>query len=173
MACLGGFSILCTFYHLCHNRRYDTRDEIVDYIPKYFKPYELLPKKVYWKLEHAGWSEVRMWSLFDPRTLHAGDKIRERYGKMVANTWYWGGVHQYRGFRDQWCRIGALWSQHRYGRAEDLVPMEVTVEEIWEDIEAGNNFLYITCIEKSSSKKKVTWLHHDERNFKGLLIVYP
>ena len=143
------------------------------YIPKWFKPYELLPRRLYVELLNKGWSEKRMWQLFDSRTLYVNDKIRERYGKMIANTYHWGGEHQFRGFRPRWCTLGADWSQHRFARATDLVPVEVTVEEIWADIEMGINYNFITCIEKSSSKKKVNWLHHDERNFKGLLIVYP
>ena len=141
----------------------------MNYIPKFFKPYELLPKVLYLKLKREGWSDEQMWArFFDPRTLHVNDKIRRRYGKMVANTWYWGGRHQYRGFRTRWCKVGAIYSQHRYGRASDLDPVEVTAEEIRQDIIAGNNFLHITCIEAS-----ISWLHHDERNYEGLLIVNP
>jgi len=139
----------------------------MDYIPKYFKPYELVPRSTYELLKNRPWI---IWQLFDPRTLLVGDRLRKRYGKMVANDWFWGGRHQYRGWRPARCKVGATYSQHRFGRAEDLVPQECTVEEIWGDIKAGNNFLYITCIEIGA---KVTWLHHDERNYGGLLIVSP
>jgi len=142
----------------------------MDYIPKWFEPYELVPKVTYELLKNKPWM---IWQLFDPRTLRVGDKIRQRYGKMIANTWYWGGIHQYRGWRPTRCTVGAARSQHRFGRAQDLVPVEVTVEEIWADIEAGEDFGGISCIEKSRPGHKVTWLHHDERNYKGLLIVYP
>jgi len=145
---------------------------VMDYTPKYFQPYELVPRSTYELYKGKGKLD-QIWWLFDPRTLKVGDLIRERYGKMVANTWWWGGRHEFRGWRPSWCNIGAKRSQHRFGRAEDLVPAEVTVEEIWADIEAGQDFHWLTCIEKSSRRKKVTWLHHDERNYKGLLIVYP
>lgn len=144
----------------------------MDYVPKYFQPYELVPRETYKLLVRLGKLD-QVWWLFDPRTLRVGDRIRERYGKMVANTWWWGGRHHYRGWRPPGCKIGTTRSQHRFGRAEDLVPIEVTVEEIWDDIEKGNDFGGITCIEKSGPTKKVTWLHHDERNYLGLLIVYP
>ena len=140
----------------------------MDYIPKYFKPYELVPKATYELLKNRPWI---IWYLFDPRTLYTGDKIRQRYGKMIANTWYWGGEHQYRGWRPHDCEIGAGYSQHRFGRAEDLVSVECTVEEIRQDIKKGNQghiFQYITCIEDG-----VSWLHFDTRNYKGLLIVNP
>lgn len=141
----------------------------MNYIPTYFKPYELLSETFYTKLKKRGWSDERIWQVFfDARTLYVGDKIRRRYGKVIANTWYWGGKHHYRGFREPSCTVGAIYSQHRFGRAQDLEPAEVTVEEIRKDIKKGENFHYITCIEEN-----VLWLHHDERNYKGLLIVYP
>jgi len=142
----------------------------MDYIPKYFRPYELIPKETYELLKNRPWV---VWQLFDPRTLYVGDRIREKYGKMICNTWWWGGTHQYRGWRPIGCKEGAEYSQHRFGRALDLVPMGATVEDIWSDIEAGDNFNYITCIEKGSAETEITWLHFDTRNYKGLLIVYP
>ena len=135
----------------------------MDYIPKHFKPYELVPKVTFRTI-----SERVIWYLFDPRILYVVDHIRKRYGKMIANTWYWGGEHQYRGWRPPRCEIGAVYSQHRFGRALDLVPTEVTVEEIRRDIKKGESFHFITCIEEG-----VSWLHVDVRNYKGLLIIKP
>lgn len=133
----------------------------MDYIPEHFKPYELVPKTIFRTV-----SEKVIWFLFDPRILYVADHIRKRYGKMIANTWYWGGEHQYRGWRPLRCKIGAVYSQHRFGRAIDLVPVEVTVDEIRQDIKRGENFHFISCIEEG-----VSWLHVDVRNYKGLLIV--
>ena len=133
------------------------------YIPKYFKPYELVPRIIYESLP-----ERKIWQLFDQRVLHVADRIRERYGKMIANTWYWGGRHQYRGWRHPGCKIGARYSQHRYGRALDLVPQQITAEEIRQDIKEGEIFIHITCIED-----EVFWLHFDVRNYAGLLIITP
>lgn len=135
------------------------------YVPKYFKPYELVPRTTYTLLKNRPWI---IWQLFDPHVLLVGDQIRQRYGKMVANTWYWGGKHQYRGWRSARCKVGATYSQHRFGRAEDLVPLEITAEEIRQDIKDLNPFPLITCIEDG-----VSWLHFDTRNYSGLLIVKP
>jgi len=137
----------------------------MDYIPKYFQPYELVPRATYELLKDKPW---RIWQLFDPRTLQVGDLIRIRYGKMVANTWYWNGVCQYRGWRPPGCSVGTEYSQHCFGRAEDLVPVQCTAEEIRQDIIKGNAFHWITCIEEG-----IPWLHFDTRNYKGLLIVKP
>jgi len=138
----------------------------MDYIPKYFQPYELVPRETYELLKDKPWI---IWQLFDPRVLYTADKIRQFYGKMIANTWYWDGVHQYRGWRSGNCEIGAKYSQHKFGRALDLVPAEVTAEEIRQDIKLGKHghiFQYITCIEDG-----VGWVHFDVRNHKGLLII--
>ena len=143
----------------------------MDYTPKYFASYELVPKTTYELLKDRPWI---IWQLFDPRALYTADKIRQRYGKMVANTWFWKGGHQYRGWRPGDCKVGAEYSQHRFGRAIDLVPVEVAAEEIRQDIKKGKTgsdgsiFQYITCVEDG-----VGWLHFDVRNYRGLLMVNP
>jgi len=142
----------------------------MDYIPKYFKPYELVPEATYGLLKNKPWI---IWQLFDPRALYVGDAIRMRYGKMIANTWYWDKKHQYRGWRPARCKIGATYSQHRFGRALDLIPVEVTAEEIRQDIIQADSkgtelFPHLTCIEI-----EIQWLHFDVRNYDGLLIVTP
>lgn len=139
----------------------------MDYIPKWFEPYELVPRATYELFEKRN-ELYKIWWLFDPRILLVGDRIRKRYGKMVANTWWWEGRHEYRGWRPPNCPIGAELSQHKFGRAEDLVPIECTAVEIREDIKTGENFGYVTCIEQD-----IRWLHVDCRNYRGLLIVTP
>jgi len=137
------------------------------YKPKHFQPYELVPKPTFDRFKN---SLYRIWWLFDSRMLFTADALRDRYGKMVANDWFWGGSNQYRGWRPWDCDVGAELSQHKFGRALDLIPVETTAEEIRRDIEKGNDLLfkYITCIEG-----KVFWLHFDCRDHDGLLIVNP
>jgi hypothetical protein len=139
------------------------------YKPKYFQIYELLPQAF---LEaNAGQGDL-LWLMFDRRVLWTADRLRERYGPMQANTWYWGGKHQYRGWRPWNCSIGAFLSQHKFGRAEDLVPLKYDVQKIREDIvtERDNpDFQHITCLEDN-----IPWLHFDTRNWtNGILIVNP
>jgi len=137
----------------------------MDYIPKYFKPYELVPETTYRLLKNKPWV---IWQLFDPRTLYVADLLRKRFGRMIANTWYWGGKHQYRGWRPARCEEGATHSQHRFGRGLDLVPRETTAEAMRVVVKGGENFCHITCIEDL-----VWWFHFDVRNYKGLLVVRP
>lgn len=114
------------------------------YKPENFKLYELVPKALY---EAYHGSDI-LWYLFDDRILLAGDLISMKYGPCIANDWYWGGQYQWRGFRTADCPEGALLSQHKFGRAEDLIPQDVTAEEIRRDILAGKVASgLITCIE--------------------------
>ena len=134
------------------------------YKPKYFRLEELVPPDMF-----ATVPAKYLWWALDWRVLWTADRLRERYGKMIANTWLWGGDHKERGLRDPMTSTGAAWSQHKFGRALDLVPVETTAEEIREDIRAETAypyaFKYITCIETG-----VPWLHFDDRNWEGGLL---
>jgi hypothetical protein len=141
-------------------------------IPKHFMLVELLPADFY--AHYFPQYGQRLWQLFDPRILQAADAIRARYGKMVVNTWFWGGKSQYRGFRPAGCATGAELSQHRFGRAIDLVPVSCTAEEIRVDLRnfcKGADMLdhrnHISRVEN-----KVAWLHIDCANTTMDVIVF-
>ena len=142
------------------------------YKPRNFELYELLPRKFYIDNSYQG---DRLWFMFDGRMLWTQQRLREYYGcKFVMNTWWWGGKHQYRGWRPWKCKVGAMLSQHKFARAGDSVPLEVSADEIRNDIltKDREEFQYITCIEMD-----VDWLHFDVRNHQkdkfGILKVYP
>ncbi|WP_027368194.1 hypothetical protein [Desulfocurvibacter africanus] len=146
----------------------------MSYIPTHFTWPELLPESIYRELELV--KRLDRCALFlDDRILITADRLRQRYGKLVCNTWFFGGQHQFRGYRPQGCGVGALLSQHRFGRALDLVPVQATAAEIRADIRAHPEleaFGHITCVEDG-----VGWLHVDCRNRdragQGILFVKP
>lgn len=129
----------------------------------------------------------RLWSVFDDRLLITRDRLRARYGVAIMNTWHSEkmmeayGLHQWRGYRDSSSPyvekngtnpFGNI-SQHRFGRADDIVFLEVSAADVRSDILADPfhpDFEYITCIEDG-----VTWLHYDVRSQdkikNGILIV--
>ena len=138
----------------------------MSYIPKYFKIEEVTSPDICDPLD------ANQWFLFDDRILWTADRIRSRYGKIVCNTWLWNGQHTFRGFRPWSCQVGSKRSQHKLGRALDLIPIEVTVDELRNEIIANpirEEFKFITAIESD-----VSWLHIDCRNYdkarNGLLI---
>jgi hypothetical protein len=94
----------------------------------------------------------------DDRMIKTADVIREYFGKPVQiNTWASGGDRRWSGLRDQSCTIGADISQHRYGRALDMIVCGIPAEEIRAEIIANQEcFKYITRMEDG-----VSWLHID------------
>ena len=137
------------------------------YIPRHFELYEMLPKKIYEATMHLG---NKRWEWFDDRMLMTSDFLRNTFGKMTMNDWYWGGNTQYRGWRPFDCEIGAEWSQHKFARAGDSVFEKITALEVRKYVIAHPQaFHYITCIEMG-----VPWFHFDTRNYTGgILQVYP
>jgi hypothetical protein len=129
----------------------------MSYIPKHFKIEELVSPDI------CDPSNPNQWFLFDERILITADRLRERYGVMYCNTWMWGGQHTFRGFRTWATKVGSANSQHKLGRALDLIPMCVDVDKVRNDIIANptrEEFEYIMAIELG-----VPWLHIDCRNY--------
>ncbi|RLC68309.1 MAG: hypothetical protein DRH97_03565 [Chloroflexi bacterium] len=128
------------------------------YIPKYFDIKELTPPEMgsIIKKHGAAWAWA---TLFDPRLLKTMDYLREQFGVLYANNWKQGTC--YRGFRPDGCDIGATYSQHRFGRAVDLIPKELSASEIRQEIlrcQNGPRYQYIGGLEMG-----IHWLHIDTR----------
>jgi len=142
------------------------------YEPRHYGIRELVPRSVF---DRFG-GDQNIWLIFDGKTLRVADLVRDRYGKMLANTWPFGGEYEFRGFRPWGCGVGAELSQHKLGRAIDLDPQEATPEEIRRDILSGNApdiAGLITCLEMD-----ISWLHMDRGNREadpetGIQLVYP
>lgn len=135
------------------------------YHPEFFQLCELVPAD-----EFRVYPAHVLWSLFDSFILMAADALRRFYGKMLANTWYWGGGHQYRGWRPPGCTVGAPLSMHRFARAIDLEPLETSAAEIRADMRRYPKwaiFKYISRVEDD-----VAWLHIDRANVAGDGIVF-
>lgn len=133
------------------------------YKPEYFKAYELVPKKIY-----NQYGEKSLWFL-DNRILIAADDLRRKYGKATINDWYWGGNYDSRGFRPPQDQDGANLSQHRFGRALDIVFESGDVYEIREDIlDKPNKFPFINAVELD-----ISWLHIDCRNCNRIMTFKP
>lgn len=142
---------------------------MLGYQPRHFQLYELVPKFAYENIDH-----YKLWVCWRPEVLWTADMLRETYGKMVVNDWFWGGDYQYRGWRPQHPPIGERWSnwtQHAWWNALDCKFQDVTTDQVREDIKANRYpvvFQHIRCIEEGTS-----WLHFDCRNVQQLLIVKP
>ena len=122
---------------------------------KHFRLEELLPRKFYEEHKHYG---DRLWLIFDGRGLMTIDEMRDRYGKCYINNWLFGGTLQYCGYRPPECSVGAVLSQHRFGRGFDLHFANVTAEEVRREILDGK-WPLVKGVELG-----VSWVHIDFRN---------
>lgn len=130
-------------------------------LTNWFELYEVLPEEIYNKIFPIYGEDA--WRLFNGGYLFTLNALRRRYGKLVANTYHWGGSSQYRGYRPLDCKVGSKLSQHKRLRAVDLIPMETTAANIRADILANRHpedFKYITGLELD-----VDWLHIDFREW--------
>lgn len=149
------------------------------FVPNNFSLVEVFPPEM-WKCFEK--DDPRVWLYMNTLTLITIDRLRKRYGPAFMNTYGLServqqayGTHYYRGWRDKHSPIGANLSQHKMGRAGDMVFASVNAELIRRDILAqpyDTTFEYITSIEM-----EVGWLHFDVRPYdkvnKGILKIFP
>ncbi len=127
-----------------------------NYKCNHFAIHELVPESVF---EARG---EKAWELLDDRMLITLDRLRDRYGKMTINNWYWGGSREFSGLRVFGCPYFSPYSQHTFGRAADPVFAETTAEQVRQDFLNNPDdecFEYINSIELG-----VSWFHFDTRN---------
>jgi hypothetical protein len=130
------------------------------YIPTHFKAVELVPKALYQKYKSRG--DNWFWqTIFDERLLIVIDAIRTSFGSMTINDWSWQGSNQYRGFRPPNCGVGATLSQHRFGRAADLIPKDIHPDEIRDHIIAHQHETIWSLV--GALEMDISWLHVDVR----------
>ena len=143
---------------------------------KHFIIQELVSKKVY---EAKG---EQCWRWFNPIALRGMDKLRERYGPMRMNDWYWGGQDDGRGYHFVGEEKRSEFSGHRHWGSFDPIFSKVTAKEVRIDLlghEPTSNgvlkpiegFEEITEIEYG---EQVTWFHHRYcSNINGVLVYNP
>lgn len=124
------------------------------YQPIHFSLQELVDPATYEARGH------KAWELLDPRMLQSLDALREQFGPLNVNDWHRGGRFSLRGFRPMTATTGAVYSQHKFGRAIDCQSTRYTAETMRRHILAHpEQYPYITALERD-----VSWLHFDVRN---------
>lgn len=73
----------------------------------------------------------------DERLLITLDRLRERYGSMTVNNWYWGKDREWSGLRTRGSPYFSDFSQHTFGRAADCLFRNHTAEQVGQDILAN------------------------------------
>jgi len=143
------------------------------YKPKHFGIKELVPKDLYNKYSSRG-DDFLFQVIFDERLLRLIDIIRDEFGSMTVCDWSWGGASQYRGYRPPDCSVGAALSQHRFGRAVDMIPKDIMPNEMRKKIIADQNSDKWKVI--GGLEMDITWFHVDVRartNDNKINLFYP
>lgn len=112
--------------------------------------------------------------LLDPRALRVLDDLRDKFGPVTVNNWHSGGTYKESGLRDPFTSTGAMWSQHKFGRAFDCKFKGATPREVFDHLTAhAADWPEITVLEDVD--KTPTWLHFDVRaaSWEGIRVVQP
>ncbi|MBQ5783941.1 MAG: hypothetical protein IIW11_03015 [Bacteroidales bacterium] len=134
------------------------------YIPKYFELYELLPPELYtYDMMTSEVARERAFAnYFDRKLLETIDIIRGKIIKapLICNTWFQDGNRVASGYRSSKCPVGVAKSQHKEGKAVDLVCNKYTAEQMRQMIKENEHLLpYPIRIEEG-----VSWLHIDTKD---------
>ncbi|MGL4616512.1 MAG: hypothetical protein ACRCVV_21995 [Shewanella sp.] len=122
---------------------------------KYFKAFELVPRKTY---ESRGEKAIE---LLDKELLIALDYVREQLGAVTVNTWKSGGQFQYRGLRTPDSKEFSSVSQHSYGKAVDYDVKGMSAEQVRQWLIANRETPELRAI--SFIEMGVSWVHMDTR----------
>ncbi len=98
----------------------------------------------------------------DPRLIKIDQFLRNRFGPVIINNWYDGGLREWSGIRTAGSPFYSFFSEHSWGRASDKLFAYVSAEEVRADIKENYDRYYkmlgLTCIEED-----VSWVHSDVR----------
>lgn len=134
------------------------------YKPKYFELYELMPPELYtYDMMISEEARERAFAnYFDPKLLETIDVVRDIIGlPLICNTWFQDGNRSNCGLRTAQCSVGAAQSQHKLGKAVDLICHKMSAEDMRQKIKANEDKLpYPIRIENG-----VNWLHLDTKDF--------
>lgn len=96
---------------------------------KYFKPYEILPPRIYNEYGDKGLRWI------NPKLLSVMDFLREELGvAIIINNWKKGGSYKYRGLRVKESDVWKELSDHSFGNACDFNANGLSANEIREKI---------------------------------------
>lgn len=130
------------------------------YIPKYFKTYELVPKKI----EEMFENDIVKFKMIDESCLRFLDLCRERYGPLIVNDYKIGGDNQWRGLRTPDSKYYKSGSMHSFGGAIDFVPKNITAQEVIADLKKNRkNKDFLELITRVEDKKDMNWVHFDNK----------
>lgn len=127
-------------------------------ITKNFYDCEVLPKELFVE-------GVDVFDLVNPIIVNVAQHLRDKFGRIDINNWYWNGTFNYSGFRPKKCKIGAKLSAHKEGLALDLKFKDTTPAEVERYILDNQKFFYDLGLRRiESTQVTKTWLHIDMKD---------
>ena len=136
------------------------------YKPLHFRIEELVSRTIYNQYKD------KAWAFFDKKLLVTIDQLREFFDvPLIINDWAFSGSREFCGYRSRGCMVGAENSQHRMGRAADIICETIDAQEMrLKIIEKSVLFPHITYMED-----KTAWVHIDVRQseFKEIKLFKP
>lgn len=134
----------------------------MSYKCQYFKIEELVDEATYLRYGE------KAWQFLDDRLLKLADFLRSKFGSCIVNDWVWGGNYSESGLRSPDTSTGAMYSQHKFGRALDMKFKEHKAQTIreWLEINWTEDLSKAVLGEvvKITVETDITWLHIDIRN---------
>jgi hypothetical protein len=117
------------------------------------------------------WKENSIWFV-NPNTILFAQWLKDQtFSTVTINDWCFGGSYQFSGLRPFDCKIGAEFSQHKFGNAIDVKVKGWSGEQIRDLIRKYYHFLNQTFGLTTIEKNTPTWCHVDFR-FTGLTYLY-
>lgn len=145
------------------------RSTIIEYLKENFGLYELVSREVYYKYGDDAWA------LFRTETLECLLIMRKGINKpFTINTWWWDGVYDERGFRENTCDMckkktkkGQMYtSGHVLGCGFDFTVKDTSPDLVREWIE-NNHFLFPCKIRLEDLKdgEPINYIHFDTKYY--------
>jgi hypothetical protein len=101
----------------------------------------------------------------DDRLLRFDDFLREQFGPITINNWYWDGDREWSGYRPPDSPYFSQYSQHSFGRASDKIFQNVEAEEVRVWLKQNVDiWQQKTGVKSITLENKVSWVHSDTRN---------
>ena len=118
------------------------------YKPDHFLPHELVDQQTYALFE--GQPDT-IYRLFPEGLLRAADDLRELFGSITINNWFYGCERQWSGFRHERSRYYSRNSQHSSCNALDMVFSHAEVPAVHAYIMANEAKFYALGIRRLES----------------------
>jgi uncharacterized protein YcbK (DUF882 family) len=124
---------------------------------KHFSIHELVPPEIYEKFGE------RAWMFIDPRLVLLIHQLREEFGRVSVNDYYWGGNRVASGLRVPTSPHYSPTSQHSHGRAVDMIFNDISASDVRKRM-TENPEKWLAIVPSITLESDVSWVHVDVRN---------